>query len=56
MKLICGIVGYPLKKPRSISIWKKYFKRKKIYSEMNKYEIHPKNLKNLSNLLKTKKF
>ena len=55
MKLICGIVGYPLKKPRSISIWKKYFKRKKIYSEMNKYEIQPKNLKTFVQFIKNEK-
>ena len=29
-KKICGIVGFPLNKPRSISIWKKFFKKKKL--------------------------
>ncbi len=55
MKLICGIVGYPLKKPRSIPIWKKYFKKKKIFSEMNKYEIKPKNLKSFVQFIKKEK-
>ena len=42
---ICGIIGYPLKKPRSIPIWKNYFKKNKINASMNKFEVQPKNLK-----------
>ncbi len=38
---LCGIIGYPLKKPRSIKIWKKYFQTKKIKASMNKFEIAP---------------
>ena len=44
-KYICGILGYPLHKPRSIKIWKKYFNKNKINSSMNKYEIKPNVLK-----------
>jgi len=44
-KYICGILGYPLRRPRSINIWKKYFYKNKINSSMNKFEIKPKNIK-----------
>jgi len=36
---ICGIVGFPLKNPRSIPIWKKYFKKNKINSSMEEFQI-----------------
>lgn len=45
-KKICGIVGFPLNKPRSISIWKKFFKKKKVNASMNKFEVPKKKLKN----------
>ena len=38
-KYQCGIIGYPLTKPRSIHIWKKFFKRKNINASMLKFEI-----------------
>ena len=38
-KFTCGIIGYPLKKPRSIPIWKKFFKKKNINASMIKFEI-----------------
>ena len=38
--LKCGIIGYPLKKPRSISLWKKYFTKKKINSKMFKFDFN----------------
>ena len=41
--IISGIVGYPLKKPRSIIIWRKYFRKNNISSKMLKFEITPKN-------------
>ena len=55
--IISGILGHPLKKPRSIKIWKKYFKRKKITSKMLKFDILPQNLKKfLTNIKKDKNF
>ena len=53
-RLICGIVGFPLKNPRSIPIWKSFFKKKKIFSEMNKFEIKPNKLKSFVNFIKKK--
>ena len=40
-KLSCGIIGYPLNKPRSIPIWKKYIKKHKINAKMHSFEIKP---------------
>ena len=42
--IISGILGHPLKNPRSIKIWKKYFKKNNIRSKMEKFDIVPKNL------------
>lgn len=42
----CGIVGFPLKKPRSVSIWNKYFKEKKIEARIYSFEIKKKNFDN----------
>lgn len=53
--IISGILGHPLKKPRSIKIWKEYFRRKNILSKMLKFEVAPKNLKNFFNYLKKEK-
>jgi shikimate dehydrogenase len=36
---ICFIVGYPLNKPRSVSIWRNYFKKKKIKASMRPLEL-----------------
>ena len=52
-KHICGIVGFPLKKPRSIEIWSRFFKRKKISSEMNKYEVPPRKIARFIKFMKT---
>jgi len=41
-KNLCGIIGYPLNKPRSIPIWKEYFKKKRINAQMMKFEINSK--------------
>ena len=38
-KKICGIVGYPLKKPRSVPIWKNFFKKNNINASMKKFEV-----------------
>ena len=40
-KLSCGIVGYPLNKPRSIPIWQKYIKKYKINAKMYSFEVKP---------------
>ena len=40
--MYCGIIGYPLKNPRSIKIWKKIFLKKKINCKMIPIEIKPK--------------
>ncbi len=52
---ISGILGHPLKKPRSIKIWKDYFSRKGINSSMVKFDIKPKNLANFFENIKVKK-
>ena len=41
-----GIIGYPLNKPRSVSIWRKYFKKNNIKAQFNPYEIENKNFNN----------
>ena len=43
-KQICGIIGFPLNKPRSIPIWREYIKKYKINSSMQEFEIHPKKI------------
>ncbi|MDC3152582.1 hypothetical protein OA496_02400 [Pelagibacteraceae bacterium] len=50
--MISGILGHPLTNPRSIKIWKKYFKKKKISSKMLKFDIRPKNLNNFFNFIR----
>jgi len=45
-KQICGIIGFPLNKPRSIPIWRAYIKKYKINSSMEELEINPKKIKN----------
>jgi shikimate dehydrogenase len=55
--ILNGILGYPLKRPRSIKIWKKYFKENKINARMLKFEIFSKDLKNFfSNIKMNKNF
>ena len=51
-KYLCGILGYPLKKPRSIKIWKSYFRIKNINSSMKKFEIQPKKISSFINYIK----
>tara|TARA_B100001057_G_scaffold499952_1_gene612685 strand:- start:904 stop:1668 length:765 start_codon:yes stop_codon:yes gene_type:complete len=50
--MYCGIIGFPLKKPRSIKIWKKFFLKKKINCKMIPIEIKPKELSKKMNSLK----
>ena len=38
----CYIIGYPLKKPRSVKLWRSFFKKKKIPFKMSQLEIKPK--------------
>lgn len=40
----CGILGHPLKKPRSIKIWKSFFRKNKIKCDMRGFDVKPKNL------------
>ena len=53
-KYTCGIIGYPLKNPRSIKIWKKYFKEHKINSDMVAFNIKPRFFLNFLNNIKKK--
>lgn len=56
-KFSCGILGYPLKKPRSIPLWKKYFKQNSINSSMEKFEIKNRDLSSfISSIKKNKHF
>lgn len=41
----CYIIGFPLKKPRSVLLWKKYFKKNKIHSSMQPLQITKKQIK-----------
>ena len=41
----CNIIGYPLNKPRSVKIWKKHFKLKRISSKMDPLELKKMELK-----------
>ena len=44
-KYLCGIIGYPLNKPRSIPIWRTYLKKKKINAKMIPFQVKPKLMK-----------
>lgn len=35
----CGIIGYPLKNPRSVKLWKEYFLKKNINSKMLEFSF-----------------
>ncbi len=53
----CYIIGYPLNNPRSVKLWKNFFKKKKIPSSMEPYEVKKKYLKKFFfNIKKNKKF
>ena len=55
--IISGILGYPLKNPRSIKIWKNYFRKRKILSKMIKFDIRPNKLSDFFRFVKkAKKF
>ena len=53
--MYCGIIGYPLKKPRSVKLWKNFFKKKKIKCKMFPIEVSPKNFEKKINYLKKDK-
>ena len=36
----CTIIGYPLSNPRSVKLWRNFFK-KKLQIKMSPYEINP---------------
>ena len=38
--ITCGIIGYPIKNPRSVKLWKQYFSRKKIKSKMLEFNFN----------------
>ena len=48
----CHIVGYPLKKPRSVILWNQFFKLKKINIEMTEKEISKEKLKDFIQYVK----
>ena len=53
----CGIIGYPIKKPRSVILWKKYFLKNKINSQMLEFNFNKKNFdKKIFSLISEKKF
>ena len=43
--MFCSIIGHPLKKPRSVKLWKKFFKDKKFKIEMYPLDIKKKDFK-----------
>jgi len=51
--MICHIVGYPLKNPRSVKIWNNFFKSKKISARMTKKQISSTQLPNFIKYIKT---
>lgn len=53
----CGIIGFPIKKPRSIKLWKKYFSKKKINSKMLEFNFNQKTFhKKMTQLISDKNF
>jgi shikimate dehydrogenase len=55
--MFCSIIGHPLKNPRSIKIWKKFFKKKKFRIKMLALDIKKADFKEqIKNLLKNKNF
>ena len=52
----CGIIGYPLNKPRSVNIWKKYFKENSISATMNSFEVESSKLTSFFNKFKNNNY
>ena len=49
------IIGYPLNKPRSVPLWRKFFKKKKMKVNMQPLEVKPNDLKKIILSLKKNK-
>ena len=54
-KFLCGIVGHPLKVPRSIIIWKRYFNKNKISSSMEGFDLKPQHFSKFVEFIKKEK-
>ena len=55
--MFCKIIGYPLNKPRSVVLWRKYFKKKKLKIAMDSFQVKPSNFnKEIDKLFKNPKF
>ena len=55
--MFCSIIGQPLKSPRSVKIWKNFFKKKKLKIDMLAIDINSLNFKKyVKNLLKNANF
>ena len=52
--MYCHIIGFPLNKPRSVKIWRNFFKKKKKIT-MTAKEIPPSQLKNFFSKIKSDK-
>jgi len=52
----CYIIGHPLAKPRSVTLWKKYFKSKNLRIKMGPLDIAPQNFNSLIQSLKKDKY
>lgn len=53
--MYCHIIGFPLNKPRSVKIWRNFFKKKKKKITMTAKEIPPSQLKNFFSKIKSDK-
>ena len=55
--MYCSIIGYPLSKPRSVLLWKKHFKKKKLKIKMIPAQVKEKKFNQyIKNLVKDKNF
>ena len=53
--MFCKIIGFPLTKPRSVRLWRSFFKKKKLKISMNALEIYPNNFNKKFNILLKKR-
>ena len=55
--MFCRIIGFPLSKPRSVKLWRDFFKKKKIKISMMPLQIKPINFKKkFENMINDKRF
>lgn len=55
--MFCRIIGFPLLKPRSVKLWRDFFKKKKIKISMKPLQIEPINFKKkFKNMINDKRF